>query len=84
VVGAGKFDAEFGIDFLHLGLIGIVGGTETAFCQADAGIGDKEYLLDIMTFAEVGNHIFAPAKVGFATHGGVADKEKVLFHTDNN
>lgn len=60
-VYAGKLDTEFGEGLLHFGLVDIVGGCQASVRQADAGIGNKEDVFDIVAAAEVGNHLFAPA-----------------------
>lgn len=80
VVDAVELDAELGIDFLHFFLVGVVGGFKSAVGKAHPGEGDEKHALHLVALAEVCNHIFAPAEVAFASHGGVAYQKEVLFH----
>lgn len=79
VVDRGELDAELFIDGSNLCLVGIVALGKSARGEGNACVGDEQYFLYIMTIAEIGNHIFAPAEVGFAAHGAVADEEKISF-----
>ena len=79
VVNTGKFDTKLFVYGSYFGFVSIVALGEAVRGQANACIGNEEHSFHIVPTAEVGNHVLAPAEVGIATHGAVADKQKISF-----
>ena len=79
VVHGGELHAELLVDGGHFGLVGVITLGQPVGGQTHASIGHEEHLFHVVPAAEVGNHVLAPAEVGLAAHGAVADKEEVSF-----
>ena len=83
VVDGGEAHAELLEYRCHLALVGVVALGEAALGKRDTRVGHEKHVFDVVATAEVGDNVLAPAEVGLAAHGAVADEKKVAFVHDD-